>query len=189
MQFLDTSTEFLFGKTLDSLTYPENVGISVAMVDVMRGLRARLQMAKLMFLHHDPVWLKNVQKVKDFIDANVKSTLEDRARCMASGKKSDRTDLLWDMVRQVQDPVVLRGQILAVFVPSNDTTSILISNAFYALARHPEIYATLREKVLALGDQELNFERLRSIQYLTWILNEGMCSLFQTSFVFTLISL
>ena len=77
------------------------------------------------------------------------------------------------MVRQVQDPVVLRGQILAVFVPSNDTTSILISNAFYALARHPEIYAKLREKVLALGDEELNFERLRSIQYLTWILNEG----------------
>jgi cytochrome P450 monooxygenase len=159
------------------------------MVDVMRGLRARLQMAKLMFLHHDPVWLKNVQKVKDFIDSNVKKSLEERSTCISSGKKSTRTDLLWDMVGQVQDPVVLRGQILAVFVPSNDTTSILISNAFFALARHPEIYATLREKVLALGDKELNFERLRSVQYLTWVLNEGMCSFLNTTLNIVLTSL
>ncbi|KAF2686195.1 cytochrome P450 monooxygenase [Lentithecium fluviatile CBS 122367] len=170
--FLDTSTEFLFGKTLNSLTYPTKVKISIAMVDVMRGLRARLQMAKLMFLHYDPVWLRNVQTVKDFIDANVKSTLAERSKCIASGNKSSRTDLLWDMVRQVQDPEVLRGQILAVFVPSNDTTSILISNAFYALSRHPEVYSKLRKKVLALGDQELNFEKLRSISYLAWVLNE-----------------
>ncbi|QMW46589.1 hypothetical protein G4B11_010044 [Aspergillus flavus] len=177
--FLDTSSEFLFGKTVDSLTHPENVKVAKAMVDTMRGIRVRLTMSKLMFLHRDPVWMENVKIVRDFVDERIDASLT-QLQDVKSGKGTSctenqpdgRTDLLWDMVQQLQDKEALRGQIMAVFIPSNDTTSILISNAIYALARHPHVYQTLREEVLALGDQEITFEKLRGLRYLRYVINE-----------------
>ncbi|KAB8077610.1 cytochrome P450 [Aspergillus leporis] len=177
--FLDTSSEFLFGKTVDSLTHPENAKVAKAMVDTMRGIRVRLTMSKLMFLHRDPVWMENVQIVRDFVDERIDASLT-QLQDVKSGKGTSatenqpdgRTDLLWDMVQQLQDKEALRGQIMAVFIPSNDTTSILISNAIFALARHPHVYQTLREEVLALGDEEITFEKLRGLRYLRYVINE-----------------
>jgi cytochrome P450 monooxygenase len=62
---------------------------------------------------------------------------------------------------------------LAVFVPSNDTTSIHIANTFFALARHPHAWAKCREEVLALGSAPLTFEVLRGLKYVNWVLNES----------------
>lgn len=154
----------------------------MAMVDTMRGIRVRLTMSKLMFLHRDPVWMENVKIVRDFVDERIDASLT-QLQDVKSGKRTSctenqpdgRTDLLWDMVQQLQDKEALRGQIMAVFIPSNDTTSILISNAIYALARHPHVYQTLREEVLALGDQEITFEKLRGLRYLRYVINESEC--------------
>jgi cytochrome P450 monooxygenase len=157
------------------LTHPENAEVAWAMVDVMRGVRARLQMSKFMFLHHDKKWLASVKTVRDFVDGRIDKTLtelESRKK-LADPAVGERTDLLWDIARQLPDKESLRGQIMAVFIPSNDTTSILISNAMFALVRHPHVWEKLRREVLALGDLPLTFERLRGLRYLNYIINES----------------
>ena len=143
------------------------------MIEMMRGLRVRLLLGKFLFLHCDKKWLEAVGVVRGYIDGNIDKALAELQDCKASSKDSKRTDLLWDMARQHQDKELLRGQIIAVFIPSNDTTSILISNAFYALARNPRVWAKLREEVTALGDTPLNFELLRGMKYVNWVLNES----------------
>lgn len=143
------------------------------MIEMMRGLRVRLLLGKFLFLHRDSKWLVAVGVIRDFIDGNIDKTLAELQDYKATGQESKRTDLLWDMARQHQDKELLRGQIIAVFIPSNDTTSILISNAFYALARNPRVWAKLHEEVAALGDAPLNFDVLRGVRYVNWVLNES----------------
>ena len=148
------------------------------MVDVMRGVRLRLQMNKFLFLYRDKTWFDAVALVHRFVDGHIDKTLKQlrnskTAKSSAKTTGEERNDLLWVMAKQLQDPKALRSQILAVFVPSNDTTSILISNAFYALARHPEVWDKLRKEVESLGHTTLNFESLRSLKYLNWVLNES----------------
>ena len=145
------------------------------MIEMMRGLRVRLLLGKALFLHRDPKWFEAVRVIREFIGGNIDKTLTELENCKAMGKESSRTDLLWDMAKQLPNKEALLGQIMAVFIPSNDTTSILISNAFYALARNPRIWLKLREEVTALADTSLNFELLRGMKYVNWVLNESKC--------------
>lgn len=138
----------------------------------MRGIRLRLQMNKFLFLYNDKKWFEAVARVHRFVDGHIDKTLKQQQESKTS-TEHERDDLLWVMAKQLQNKEALRSQILAVFVPSNDTTSILISNAFYALARHPKIWQKLREEVQSIGNAKLNFEILRSLRYLTWTLNES----------------
>ena len=144
----------------------------------MRGVRLRLQMNKFLFMYRDKTWFDAVARVHRFVDGHIDKTLEQlrsskTANSSTKTTSDERNDLLWVMAKQLQDKKALRSQILAVFVPSNDTTSILISNAFYALARHPEIWEKLRKEVESIGGTPLTFESLRSLKYLNWVLNES----------------
>ncbi|KAM0189352.1 hypothetical protein ACHAPI_010118 [Fusarium lateritium] len=176
--FLDTSTEFLFGKSRDCLTHPEREDVMLAMVDIMRGARVRLTMSKFLFLHRDPKWYESIRLVHNFMDQYIDRAYDELAQLEEKGEKSkeksERTDLLWDMVHKIppEDRILLRDQITAVWVPSNETTSIHISNAIYQLARHPEAWEKLEKEVLELGDEELTFSKLRGMKYMNWVINE-----------------
>ena len=161
-----------------SLDNPENAGVAWAMVDVMRGIRLRLQMNRFLFLYNDKSWFDAVAQVHRFVDGHIDRTLKQlrdskTSESLTKTTEHARDDLLWVMAKQLQNKEALRSQILAVFVPSNDTTSILISNAFYALARHPKAWQKLREEVQSLGGAKLTFETLKSLRYLNWVLNES----------------
>ncbi|KAF2773332.1 cytochrome P450 [Teratosphaeria nubilosa] len=174
--FLDTSTEFVFGKTRDSLHHPEREDVLLAMVDIMRGARVRLTMGTFMFLHRDPSWYAAIRVVHDFMDVYIDDALEERRRRAENPEKfaatPERTDLLWDITGHVGDNKLIRDQITAVWVPSNETTSINISNAIYMLARHPAVWKRLQSEIQALGDQKLTFSLLRGLPYLNWVINE-----------------
>ncbi|CAI7621811.1 unnamed protein product [Penicillium manginii] len=184
--FLDTSTNFLFGESMGCLLYPERAEIAWAMTDILRGLRLRLQMSKWLWLFRWKVWFGAIDIVHEFIDRQVDKAYKERAKASKEGVSSDknssfgvelkpeRGDLLWSMVGNVpEDRERLRSEMLLLFVPNNDTTSIFISNVFWNLARFPEVYAKVREEVLSIGeDAPLTYEALRSMKYLDAVLNE-----------------
>ncbi|KAF5633000.1 cytochrome P450 monooxygenase [Fusarium sp. NRRL 25303] len=176
--FLDTSTEFLFGKSRDCLTHPEREDVMLAMVDIMRGARVRLTMSKFMFLHRDPKWYESIRFVHSFMNEYIDKAYDELHQRQEKSEKftdkPERTDLLWDMVQKIpsEDRILLRDQITAVWVPSNETTSIHISNAIYQLARHPDAWEKLQKEVLELGDEELTFSKLRGMKYMNWVINE-----------------
>ena len=167
---MDTSSDFLFGETLGALKNPERSDIAWAMVEVLRGVRLRLQLNRFMFLYRNKKWFDAVARVHKYLDAHIHNALEEQAKGKA---RSERNDLLWDIAWNIKDPIAIRSQLIAVFIPSNDTTSIFISNIFYVLARHPEVWNKLRKEVEDLGSEPLTFERIRGLRYMNWVQNES----------------
>ncbi|KAL6895172.1 cytochrome P450 [Trichoderma longibrachiatum] len=175
--FLDLTSEFIFGKTMDSMTYPDRADITWTMLDVLRGGRLRIQMYKFLWAFNWKWWLKAVYEVHDFVNVHIRSTykeLEQREQRIKDGLPvgPERVDLLWYMATHVRDEEELRSQLCLVFVPNNDTTSIFISNCIWHLARDREAWQKLRKEVLDYGDQPITFESLRSMPYLNGVLNE-----------------
>ena len=60
----------------------------------------------------------------------------------------------------------------SLFVPNNDTTSILTANVIWHLARNSKAWEKVRAEVLAHGDAPLTFEALRGMKYLQASINE-----------------
>ena len=79
---------------------------------------------------------------------------------------------LHELVKETQDRQFIRDQIISVFFPARDATAIAISDCFFLLARHPQVWTRLRVEVL--GHHELTtFESLKSMKYLQAVLNES----------------
>ena len=180
MQFLDTSTEFLFGKSADTLLpLPAEEGeLFIKSFDyVMEGLGNRVRLGPVKFLYRDPLWFESIRIVHAFVEKHIDVALEAEKQRKTNGsterEANSRYILLDEMVKQTQDKLDLRSQILAVFMPSRDTTAFLVANIFHALARNPAIWKRLRTEVMAVGNQTLTFELLKSIKYLQWVINES----------------
>ncbi|KAI2601732.1 cytochrome P450 [Hypoxylon sp. NC1633] len=152
--FLDTSTEFLFGETVNCLDYSAEEWPRHDMMIVMKGLTVRLLLGSLLFLHRDKRWLAACGRIHDFLDGYIQKAYEDLEQERRNGTKATyadgrlRDDFLWTLASQIPDALELRTQLTGVWIPSNQTTSILVSNALFALARHPEVVRRLRQEVL-----------------------------------------
>lgn len=190
-QFLDTSTDFLFGESVNSLNHPERDWPQRYMMKVQAGLRVRLQLSSFLFLHRDKEWFAACKRIHEFLDGYINKAYHELAEeknsgvqaTYASGKPRD--DFLWTLVKQIPDKLECRNHLTAVWIPSNETTSILMSNTIYALARHPEVVAKLRREVLDYGDKPLTFEGIRSLQYLRWTINESKILIPQLAYLQT----
>ena len=143
----------------------------------MKGLGNRVRLAKLKFLYRDPVWFESIRNVHKFVENHIDNALkaEHNRKESSCSKEPDNQSyiLLNEMVKETQDKLDLRSQILAVFMPSRDTTASLVSNTMHALSRDSRIWKTLWTEVLSLGSQSLTFESLKSIKYLQWVINES----------------
>ena len=117
-------------------------------------------------------------KVHKFVDGEVARALQETkndastAALKSSATTRKRYVLLDEMAKQIRDPIKLRYQILGVFVPARDTTSMLIGNTLFQLARHPHIWTRLRHTSTNLGDQPLTFEKLKSLSDFRDVLHE-----------------
>ena len=170
-QFLDSSTEFLFGQSIDSQVPGDPNGSteflkafeSALLQAGVRRLIGQLRRLKYLF---DRSWENSYEKVHAYIDGHVKraleeTTLEEKPDTSEEARPR-RYVLLYEMAKQVRDPISLRFQVLNVFMPARDFPAILVSNALFHMARNPEIWSDLREKSLAVKDQPLTFELLKS---------------------------
>jgi hypothetical protein len=180
-QFLDVSTQFLFGKSTESLlsTNLNDCAMFVKAFDEARlgvGKRRLAGVLAPVKFAFDKSWQQACDKVHSFVDVQVKRALEstEASTVVSSHSKPQkgRYILLYELAKQVRDPIVLRSQILNVFSPARDTTSIFVANAFFHLARNPDIWSRLRQESLSIGDRELTFEVLKSLQLFKHVLHE-----------------
>jgi cytochrome P450 len=129
-------------------------------------------------------WSRAYQQVYTFIDAHVNRALE-LISSTQSGKKttgpvestSEKYILLYEMAKEIRDPIRLRFELINVFLPSRDTTAALLSNILFQLARHPEHWKQLRETALSLpfdssDHKQLSFSTLKSLLQFRYVIQE-----------------
>ncbi|PQE07503.1 cytochrome P450 protein [Rutstroemia sp. NJR-2017a BBW] len=171
--FLDTSTEFLFGQSTDTLEKGKSsfdADKFLASVDrALQGVGMRVALGRFAFLQSlDRSWRRACDEVHAFIDAHIERAIKDSAM----NKQSPRYILLDELVKLTQDGRYLRAQLLNNFLPARDSTAIAIANVFFHLARYPRVWRQLREEVLSYNGP-LTFELLKHMKYTKSVINES----------------
>lgn len=136
----------------------------------------------LALFNRDSEWLRAYTKVHAVIDGYIQSALEQHLAKNAtvlstSGSSTIASEqssfsVLHELVKDTQDRHFLRDQLLNVFLPARDSSAIGLSDLFFTLARHPEVWRKLRSEALKI-DQPLTFDLLKSMKYLQCVLKES----------------
>jgi cytochrome P450 len=91
-------------------------------------------------------------------------------------KQTERYVFLNELAKATNDPKQLRDELLNILLAGRDTTASLLSHTWHALARRPDVWAKLKAEVDALDGKAPDYETLRNMRYLKYVLNE--CKLF-----------
>jgi cytochrome P450 len=182
---LDSATEFLFGESVHSLNDGVSTSSSSFATDfntAQEGLAIRSRLGPLMLFHRDRKFSKAVVDARAYVDRFVQNAINYRM-ALDSGEKApeDASKLneqqyvfLYELSKRTLDKTELTDQLLNILLAGRDTTASLLSITFFTMARRPEIWKKLREEVLTLGGRKPSFEDLKSMTYLTWVLNETL---------------
>ncbi|PNP47752.1 hypothetical protein THARTR1_10437 [Trichoderma harzianum] len=176
--FIDSSSEFLFGKSMDLQLNDDDSNDAADFLTAFQaclvGLGKRRLLGHLRHIYDlfDKNWPQSCQKVHHYTDIQIKRALEE-----ISGpeyKSESRYLLIHELAKQIRDPIKLRSQILQIWVPSRDTTALVVNSSIFQLARRPEIWEQLRVESLAIGDEPITFELLRSLKLFKYVVYETL---------------
>ena len=183
LQNLDTSSEFIFGQSVNSLcasTSNESQSFIDSFAYALSGVGIRAMLGPLRYFHRDKQWFDACRMVTEFCDEKVtlalarrKGSVED---CTASRQKME---LIGDMTNVTQDAIDLRYQALSVFSPAHDSAAITLGNVFFHLCRHPRIWEALRTEIWPSRDKDLSYELLKSYRLMDHVLKESKFNLWR----------
>ncbi|KAF2857784.1 putative P450 monooxygenase [Piedraia hortae CBS 480.64] len=180
---IDTSTEFLFGESVGSLS--SNVSqagkdeslFSRHFDSAQSHLAQRSRLGDRYWLHNPRNFKKDNEVVNKFVDHYVKLAL-------MKGQTQEKLEegkyvMLEELAQQTRDPEELRGQLLNILLAGRDTTASLLSWLFHILAKDPDAYAKLRGAIIDTfgtysAPQEINFSTLKGCKTLQNYLNEAL---------------
>jgi cytochrome P450 len=90
------------------------------------------------------------------------------------GTDPNRNILLYDLVGQEVSRETIRSEILNTILAGRDTTASMLSDLWFELSKHPEVFKALRHEVNTHcpSSTEITFELLKNLPYLRAVLNE-----------------
>lgn len=179
--FLDSSTEFIFGKSANSLSPETDSPIARRLPglfdEALNGMFMRYMLGRFKFLAiSDKKWLATCAEVHNIIDSFIDEEIALQSKSKTGDTKSAGPYsyvLLKELVKTTKDKRSIRNEVMNVFFPARDTAAIHISNVLFMLARHPKVWDKLREEVLGIGEEKLTFESLKSLKYMHAVMNES----------------
>jgi hypothetical protein len=186
MLFLDSSTEFIFGESANSLSPATNSPVArrlpVLFNQAFGGNVSETHIGQICFLPKDSEkqWKKICAEVHAIIDGFIDEEMELQAKLKTQGMElgTDRDSaygyvLLRELVKQTDDKEYTRSELANIFFPPRDTAAMITSNVVFIVACRPAIWDKLRAEVLAIGDAELTFELLKTLKYTHALMNES----------------
>lgn len=114
---------------------------------------------------------KSIEGARGYLKKYVKAAIEQKSQIEKSTAQS--YVFLHELLQQTEDETMLLDQIVSLLVAGRDTTAVLLSLTFFVMAKRQDIWSKLREEVLTLDGKKPSFEDLKSIKYLSWVLNES----------------
>lgn len=179
---LDSATEFLFGESVDALRSPvgsEQQLFGQAFDYAQSELQSRSRLGPFLWLYRNKEFDRACSRVHRFVDKFVVRALEFRREHIAGGKmmevkKKNGGKYIFanELALSTEDPFQIRAELLNILLAGRDTTAGLLSNTFHVLARRPDVWANLKAEIDEMNGKRPNYESLRNLKYLRYVLNE-----------------
>lgn len=176
---MDTSTELLFGESVNSqtkamTTFSANVDhdFAAAIDYALEFIVWRARLDIFWWITPSGKFQRAIQTVRSFVSSYVESALESNSLA----KPAQKSALLNDLIAETKNPIELRDQVLQLLLAGRNTTAALLSHALLFLARNPKEYANARAEVLAFYESgtPMTFETLKACKVLNYILQETL---------------
>ena len=133
-----------------------------------KAMGLRFFLGKARFLIPERKVLETCKYVRDYAH-----TLIDQALAREPDPERARRLVIYEISDKAKTDKQLVDYLMNVFLPSKDTLGVLLTNVFFAAARHPHVWKKLREEVAGLDYTTLTFDELRNLKYLQNVLNES----------------
>ena len=145
---LDAATDFLFGKSVDSLVH-EQTTFANAFDSVQWTQVKIISLGILGIFYPKRKFRHDLQVIEDFIAPYIDRTLRLSPEELEQVTQSD-TDytFLHALASHTRDRKVLRDQIVSVLLAGRDTTACTLSWLFYELSVNPHTVTKLRKEIL-----------------------------------------
>jgi cytochrome P450 len=178
---IDSATEFLFGNSVQSLKEKRSGQTSKddfagAFNYAQKAIVDRARLGPLSRFYSDPQAAKCEQICKAMVDQFVQDAVNYRQATEDVDEKHHgkrKYLFLHGLASQTSDKHRMRDELMNVLLAGRDTTAGLLSNLFFMLAKHPDIWAKLRHEITtSLNGRLPTYEELRNLRYLKYCLNE-----------------
>lgn len=180
---MDIITEMLFGSSTGTLTRKDGDDLNAFSSGCEYS--QKVVWRKIAFGWKAKLWpdskdRRSRQILHDTVDQYVQQWVPQEQRRSdkkkRAGSDQSRYVFLEHLAERTQDPKVLRDQLLSTLLGGRDTTSTLLSNLFWILARSPSMWCKLREEANSPDLQLLNRESLKKASFARQCLQECECS-------------
>ena len=173
----DVTTESMYGVSICSLQSGSFEGPMEAFQDAQDGCERRARLGKLANLVPQPAQNRSLRVVWEYIENHI-----ERARghknwqeSLGKEKTGERYVLLHELDKVIDDKKQLRNELITMFFAGRDTIASLLCSLFFTIAKRSDIWLRLRSEVEQLKGERPTVEQLKTLQYATYCLNEGMC--------------
>jgi len=179
---IDSATEFLFGKSVNSLRVtteggPSDATFAEAFNVAQDSVTMRARLGILRNVYKDKKGMEAIRICHEYVDQFVDEAVRYREKLNLEEKAGLVTEekyvFLHELAKATKDKRRLRDELLNVLLAGRDTTASLLSNLWFVLARKPDVFAKLRREVQETLHGELpKYEQLKNMKYLKYCLNE-----------------
>lgn len=187
---LDSATEFLFGKSVNSQdasldesqsglsarNVTSEIRFGKAFDTCSRWLANRARLNEVYWLLDGNEFRTNCLQTHRYVDELVEDAVRKRSE---RGRDKIKHTFLDSLLDQTSDRIKIRSELINVLLAARDTTAALLGWLFHVFVRHREVYSTLRNVVLDYfgtyeDPKDITLARLKECQYLQNCLNETL---------------
>ena len=170
---LNTTTAVLFGEPVGALSGEETDSFEKAFDYASYISAIRLRLADLEWVWKPAEYRKACAEVKKYASYFVQLALNDVGK---NGEAAnEKHAFILELYKEMQDPELVRDQLIHVLIAGRDTTACLLSWTFFHLVRQPQVLARLREEIETItgGSSNLTRVHINRMKYLRCVVNEG----------------
>lgn len=179
-KFLNTSLHFLLGISDDNEGEHQEAPAPCTTEEFVDAFHSalfltmvRIIVGKVWRVLPKSKYFRVCKKAHEFLDHYIQAAIGESKSNDNTGQESDRPKtLVQNLVSASEDKPFIRSQVIQGMMASQETTSSLLGNTLFLLARHAEYWGKVRREVLEGGEAMLDFETLRENRVLRNILLE-----------------
>lgn len=173
---LDAATDFLFGKSVDSMRNPQTE-FADAFAEVQRVQAVIARAGPMNGWVQRKTFRQGLRVLNRFVGQYIDQALAlPQAELEKMTKSDEGYTFLHALASYTRDREVLRDQLVAVLLAGRDTTAVTLSWLFYELAQRPQVLKKLQQEIQNFVGlhREPTYSDLKSMRYLQHTLNETL---------------